>query len=97
MADNDFGTPDAHDATSIDERAVIEAAKADVSLDKAAKDSVRNRPLGSVPISPQDERSEWDLNLQAAEAGDPSLLATFFTDQKMTVEQKTQYAKKMLK
>lgn len=92
-----FGAPDAHDATSQHEKTVQEAGEYAASLDQAVKDDILNRPLGSVKVSPQDERSEWAMNFQAAEAGDPSLMAKFFVDQKMTTEQAIRYAKKMLK
>ena len=94
MAD-EFGTPDAHDATSLGERAVMEAAEADVSLDKAVKDSLLNRPLGSVKISPQDRKTEYDLMKQAADLGDTEPFLAFFKDQNATEEQVIQYLKKM--
>ena len=96
MAD-EFGTPDAHDATSVSERAVIEAAQADVSLDKAVKESLLNRPLGSVKVSSQDRKTEFDLMKQAAELGDVEPFLTFFSDQNATEEQVIQYLKKMNK
>ncbi|KKK90366.1 hypothetical protein LCGC14_2723710 [marine sediment metagenome] len=86
----DFGTPKANDATAQQEKTVQEAGEYAASLDQAVKDDVSNRPLGSVKISPQDERSEWELMKD-----NPQHLAQFFVDQKMTVEQMIQYAKKM--
>ena len=86
----DFGTPDAHDATSVSERAVIEAAKGDVALDKAVKESLLNRPLGSVKVTPEQRRQEYDLMRD-----NPEHLAQFFQDQSATVEQMVQYAKEM--
>jgi len=97
VSDNDFGTPDAHDATSVDERSVIESANADASLDKAVKDSLRNRPLGSVKITPEQRQQEYELRRQAAELGDPMPMAKYLLDQKMTREQAVQYFKKMEK
>lgn len=96
MAERKFGTPDAHDAVARDEKTVQEAAQYDAELDEAMKE-MHPRDLGSVKVSSQDERTEWEMNIQAAESGDPSLMATFFVDQKMTVEQMVQYSKKMLK
>ena len=87
-----FGTPDAHDATSIAEKAVIEAAEADVSLDKSVKESLINRPLGSVKISPQQQKQEFD-----SMKDDEGHLTQFFVDNKMTVEQTIQYLTKMNK
>ncbi|KKK86718.1 hypothetical protein LCGC14_2760460 [marine sediment metagenome] len=85
-----FGEPDAHDATAQHEKTVMEAGEYAASLDESVKDDISNRPLGSVKISPQDERTEWELI-----KGNPENLAQFFVDQKMTVEQMIQYAKKM--
>ncbi len=89
---DEFGTPDAHDATALSERAVIEAANADVSLDKSVKESLTNRPLGSVKISPQQQKQEFD-----SMKDDDQHLAQFFVDNKMTVEQTVQYLTKMNK
>ena len=89
---DEFGTPDARDATSMDEKTVQEAAEYAASLDQAVKDDVSNRPLGSVKVSPADERAEWELMKV-----NPPHLAQFFVDNKMTVEQMIQYAKKMNK
>lgn len=89
---DEFGTPDAHDATAMSERAVIEAAKADVSLDKAVKESLINRPLGSVKISPQQQRQEFD-----SMKDDETHLTQFFVDNRMTPEQTIQYLTKMNK
>ncbi len=92
MADNDFGTPDAEDATSRGERTVQEAAQYIVDLGEQAKREVQNRPLGSVKISPQQRRQEWELMKD-----NPEHLSQFFTDQKATVEQMVKFAKDMLK
>lgn len=87
---DDFGTPTANDATAQHEKTVKEAAEYAASLDEAVKDDISNRPLGSVKISPSDERAEWELMKD-----NPQHLAQFFVDNKMTVEQMVQYAKKM--
>ena len=91
----EFGTPDAHDATSLSERAVIESAQADVSLDKAVKEDLLNRPLGSVKISPQERKTEYELMKQAADLGDTEPFLAFFSDQNATEEQVIKYLKKM--
>lgn len=85
-----FGTPDAHDPTSISERAVIESAEADVSLDKTVKESLVNRPLGSVKVSPQQQHQEFDVMKDNEEH-----LTQFFVDNRMTPEQTIGYLKKM--
>ena len=87
-----FGTPDAHDPTSMGERSVIESAEADVSLDKDVKESLVNRPLGSVKVSPQQQKQEFD-----AMKDTPEHLAQFFTDNRMTPEQTIGYLTKMNK
>jgi hypothetical protein len=94
---DDFGTPDADDATSRGEKTVMEAAQYIVDLGEKAKSEVQNRDLGSVKISPQQRKQEWGINFQAAEAGDPSLLAKFYVDQKASVEDMVAHAKEMLK
>ena len=47
-----FGEPDAHDATSRNEKTVTEAAQYIVDLGEQAKTEVQNRELGSVKITP---------------------------------------------
>ncbi len=91
MAD-EFGTPTANDATSMHEKTVREAAEYIADLDQAVKDDVSNRPLGSVKVSPEQRRQEWELMRD-----NPEHLAQFFTDQSATVEQMVKYAKEMLK
>lgn len=91
MADN-FGTPDAADATSRGERTVMEAAQYIVDLGEAAKSEVQNRDLGSVKVSPDQRRQEFDIMKD-----NPGHLAKFFTDQKATVEEMIQYLTKMNK
>lgn len=92
MADNDFGTPDAHDATSRHERTVTEAAQYIVDLGEAAKSEVQNRDLGSVKVSPEQRRQEFDIMKDNSEH-----LSQFFIDQKATVEEMIQYLKQMNK
>ena len=94
---DEFGTPEAPDATAMHEKTVQEAGEYAASLDKAVKEDLLNRPLGSVKVTPEQRKQEWTVNFQAAEAGDPSLMAKFFTDQKATVEQMVKYATGMLK
>ena len=89
MAD-EFGTPTANDATSMHEKTVREAAEYIAGLDQAVKDDVSNRPLGSVNVSPEQRRQEWELMKD-----NPEHLSQFFTDQKATVEQMVKYAKEM--
>ena len=88
----DFGTPDANDATARNERTVLEAAQYIVDLGKEAKEDVQNRDLGSVKVSPQQGRQEFDVMKDV-----PEHLAKFFTDNKMTVENMVQYLTKMNK
>ncbi len=89
---DDFGTPDANDATARNEKTVMEAAQYIVDLGKEAKEEVQNRDLGSVKVSPQQSRQEFDVMRDT-----PEHLAQFFTDNKMTVENMVQYLKKMNK
>ncbi len=91
MAD-DFGTPSANDATSMHEKTVREAGQYAADLDTAVKDDILNRPLGSVKVTPEQRRQEWE-----AMKDNPEHLAQFFTDQSATVEQMVKYAKEMLK
>lgn len=91
MAD-EFGTPTANDATAMHEKTVREAAEYIADLDQAVKDDVSNRPLGSVKVSPEQRKQEWELMRD-----NPEHLAQFFTDQSATVEQMVKYAKEMLK
>lgn len=86
----DFGTPDAHDATSQHEKTVREAGEYAASLDQAVKDDVLNRPLGSVKVSPADRQREYDTM-----RNNPEHLAQFYVDSKATVEQMIQHAKLM--
>ena len=90
MVGNEFGTPDAHDATSQHEKTVQEAGEYAASLDEAVKEDILNRPLGSVKVSPKDRMAEYE-----AMRDNPDHLAQFFTDQNATVEQAIQYAKEM--
>jgi hypothetical protein len=87
---DEFGTPDARDATSQHEKTVQEAGEYAASLDIAVKEDVQNRDLGSVKVSPQQRRQEFELMKD-----NPEHLAQFFTDQKATVEEMVQYLKKM--
>lgn len=89
MAD-EFGIPDAQDATSRGEKTVTEAAQYIVDLGEQAKREVQNRDLGSVKISPEQRRQEFDVM-----KGSPEHLAQFFVDQEATVEEMVQYLKKM--
>lgn len=89
MAD-DFGIPDAGDATSRGERTVMEAAQYIVDLGEQAKKEVQNRDLGSVNISPSQRRQEFVVMKD-----NPEHMAQFFVDQKATVEEMVQYLKKM--
>ena len=88
----EFGTPDANDATAMHEKTVREAAEYAADLDEAVKDDILNRPLGSVNVSPEQRRQEWELMRD-----NPEHLSQFFTDQSATVEQMVKYAKEMLK
>ncbi len=88
----DFGTPEARDATAAHEKTVKEAGEYAASLDQAVKDDISNRPLGSVKVSPQQRKQEWELMKD-----NPEHLAQFFQDQGATVEQMVKYAKEMLK
>ncbi len=89
---DEFGTPDANDATARNEKTVTEAAKYIVDLGEEAKSEVQNRDLGSVKISPQQQRQEFDAMKDSTEH-----MAKFFTDNKMTVEETIQYLTKMNK
>ncbi len=89
---DEFGTPNARDATSMHERTVMEAGQYAADLDQAVKEDLLNRPLGSVKVSPEQRRQEWELMRD-----NPEHLAQFFTDQSATVEQMVKYAKEMLK
>ena len=89
---DDFGTPEARDATARDEKTIQEAAEYAASLDQAVKDDVSNRPLGSVKVSPEQRKQEWELMKD-----NPEHLAQFFVDNKATVEQMIKHAKEMLK
>lgn len=91
MAD-EFGTPDAQDATSMHEKTVREAGEYAASLDIAVKENVQNRPLGSVKVSPAQRRQEFDAMKDNTEH-----LAKFFTDQEATVEEMVQYLVEMNK
>ncbi len=86
----DFGTPDAHDATAQHEKTVREAGEYAASLDKAVKEDILNRPLGSVKVTPEQRRQEYDLMRD-----NPEHLAQFFQDQSATVEQMVQYSTEM--
>ena len=87
-----FGEPDARDATSQHEKTVQEAAEYAASLDKAVKEDLLNRPLGSVKVPPEQRKQEWELMKD-----NPEHLAQFFVDNKATVEQMIKHAKEMLK
>ena len=89
---DDFGTPNAQDATSQHEKTVQEAAEYAASLDKAVKEDVLNRPLGSVKVTPEQRKQEWELMKD-----NPEHLAQFYVDQKATVEQMIKHAKEMNK
>lgn len=91
MAD-EFGTPKARDATSMHERTVMEAGQYAADLDRAVKENILPRDLGSVKVTPEQQRQEWELMKD-----NPEHLAQFFTDQKATVEQMIKYAKEKLK
>ncbi|KKM62343.1 hypothetical protein LCGC14_1522640 [marine sediment metagenome] len=86
----DFGTPSAQDATAMHEKTVREAGEYAAELDKAVKEDILNRPLGSVKVSPEQRREEYALMRD-----NPEHLAQFFTDQNATVEQMIQYGKEM--
>ena len=88
---DDFGTPKARDATSMHERTVMEAGQYAADLDQAVKDDVSNRPLGSVTVSPEQRKQEWELMKDNSEH-----LAQFLIDNKATVEQAVNYATKMM-
>jgi hypothetical protein len=92
VADDDFGTPSANDVTAMHEKTVREAGEYAASLDIAVKENVQNRDLGSVKVSPQQQKQEWDVMKD-----NPEHLAQFFVDQKATVEEMLQYLKKMNK
>ena len=87
---DDFGTPNAQDATSMHEKTVMEAGQYAAELDKAVKEDILNRPLGSVKVSPEQRREEYALMRE-----NPEHLAQFFTDQGATVEQMIQYGTDM--
>ena len=87
-----FGEPDAQDATARNEKTVTEAAQYIIDLGEEAKTSVQNRDLGSVKVSPQALKQEFDVMKDT-----PEHMATFFTDNKMTVENMIQYLTKMNK
>ena len=87
---DDFGTPNARDATSMHEKTVMEAGQYAAELDKAVKEDILNRPLGSVKVSPEQRREEYALMRE-----NPEHLAQFFTDQGATVEQMIQYGTEM--
>ena len=87
---DDFGTPNAQDATSQHEKTVQEAAEYAASLDKAVKEDLLNRPLGSVKVSPDQRKQEYTLMRD-----NPEHLAQFLVDNKATVEQAIKYAKEM--
>ncbi len=89
---DDFGTPDAADATSRNEKTVTEAAQYIVDLGEQAKTEVQNRELGSVKITPAQRKQEFEIMKD-----NPEHLAKFFTDQKASVEEMVQYLKKMNK
>ncbi len=74
------------------EKTVREAGEYAASLDIAVKENVQNRDLGSVKVSPQQRRQEFDVMKD-----NPEHLAQFFTDQKATVEEMVQYLKEMNK
>ncbi len=88
---DEFGTPNAHDATAEHEKTVREAGEYAASLDKAVKDDVLNRPLGSVKVPFEDRMTEW-----RAMKDNPEHLAQFFIDNNATVEQMVKHAKVML-
>ncbi len=87
---DEFGSPSARDATSQHEKTVREAAEYIADLDRAVKEDVSNRPLGSVKVSPEQRKQEYALMRD-----NPEHLAQFFQDQSATVEQMIQYAKEM--
>ena len=87
---DEFGTPGANDATSQHEKTVREAGQYAADLDKAVKEDVLNRPLGSVKVSPEQRKQEYELMRD-----NPQHLAHFFQDQGATVEQAITYAKEM--
>ncbi len=87
---DDFGTHEARDATARSEQTVKEAGEYAASLDQAVKDDVLNRPLGSVKVSLEQRKQEYDLMRD-----NPEHLAQFLVDQKATVEQMVKYAKEM--
>ena len=87
---DDFGTPEARDATAMHEKTVKEAGEYAASLDQSVKDDILNRPLGSVKVSPEQRKQEYALMRD-----NPEHLAQFFTDQSATVEQMVKYAKEM--
>jgi hypothetical protein len=89
---DEFGTPDAHDATAMHEKTVQEAGEYAASLDKTVKEDISNRPLGSVKVSPEQRKQEWALMKD-----NPEHLAQFYVDNKATVEQMIKHAKEMLK
>ncbi len=89
---DEFGTPDARDATSMSEKTVQEAAEYAASLDQAVKEDLLNRPLGSVKVSPEQRKQEWALMVD-----NPEHLAQYYVDNKATVEQMIKHAKGMLK
>jgi hypothetical protein len=72
------------------EKTVMEAGQYAAELDKAVREDILNRPLGSVKVSPEQRREEYALMRD-----NPEHLAQFFTDQKATVEQMVKYAKDM--
>ncbi len=87
---DDFGTPEARDATSQHEKTIMEAGEYAASLDKDVKENVLNRSLGSVKVSPEQRKQEYALMRD-----NPEHLAQFFKDQGATVEQMVKYAKEM--
>lgn len=90
MADDEFGTPQARDATAQHEKTVQEAGQYAAELDDAVKNEVLNRPLGSVEVSFEDRMAEYEMMRDS-----PQHLAQFFQDQGATVEQAIKYAKEM--
>ncbi len=92
MPNDDFGTPEARDATSMHEKTVQEAGEYAASLDKAVKEDILNRPLGSVKVTPEQRKQEWILMKD-----NPEHLAQFYVDNKATVEQMIKHAKEMNK
>ena len=87
---DEFGTPEARDATAMHEKTVQEAGEYAASLDKAVKEDLLNRPLGSVKVTPEQRKQEYALMRD-----NPEHLAQYLQDNKATVEQAIQWATEM--